>query len=201
MTFFPPDPEMPEPEESAPVRSPWWAAPDDELPALLPVTALLAVTDHVAVALVGVAVYRDGVEFRLEGSLRRNGAGARDWADICTHFVGHYPMGGDVDVHARLRLGVELGDGERVFADRFAYMEEEPTVDSTRHRLTRMQGGAGGDSHSYTSTDRLWLWPLPPQGPLQLVMQWPALGIDERRITLDGTDMLAIAGNARPFWE
>ena len=42
-------------------------------------------------------------------------------------------------------------------------------------------GGAGGGPQGYSSTDRLWLWPLPPEGPIEFVMQWPALGVEELR--------------------
>jgi hypothetical protein len=41
---------------------------------------------------------------------------------------------------------------------------------------------------------------LPPEGPIELVIQWPALGIEETRIVLDGTAILDLADRARPFW-
>ncbi|WP_217185019.1 hypothetical protein [Streptomyces sp. AC495_CC817] len=200
MSFFPPDPDLPpEPEEVESSSPPWWGAPDDELPALLPVAEILARTEHVALALVGVAVHRSGVEFRLTGRLRRRGLPAREWNDLCAAFVGHHPHGPIDDARDRLRYGVELSDGERVFADHF-FAVPDPSQEPGGHVLSRRGGSSGGGSRTYTSDDQLWLWPLPPAGPIDLVMQWPALGIGERRVRLDGAAMLALVDRVGSFW-
>lgn len=201
MTFFPPDPEAPEPVESEPTRQPWWQAPEDELPVLLPVSETLAANEHLALGLFGVAVYSDGVEFRLEGRLRRNGMPAREWSELCADFIGHSAMGAPVDAAGRLRFGLVLGDGEKVLAEGFPFFagiddSEDPKV----HTLSRINGGGGGGDRSYSSTDRLWLWPLPPEGPIEFVMQWPALGVEERRVLLDGSAMRELATRVQRFW-
>lgn len=202
MTFFPPDPEIPEPEESESERQPWWQAPEDELPVLLPVSETLAVNDHLALGLIGVAVYSDGVEFRLEGRLRRDGLPAAEWNELCADFVGHGPMGGPTNPAGRLRFGLVLGDGEKVLVEGFPYFGGEAQAsDTTAHSLSRNSAGASGGSHSYSSTDRLWLWPLPPEGPIEFVMQWPALDVDERRIVLDGSAMRDLATRVQRFWD
>ena len=198
MTFFPPDPAIPEPEESESPRMPWWGAPEDELPAMLPVAELLAVTDHAAVVLAGVAVYSGGVEFRIEGHLRRGDLSAEDWRALCEALIEHHPYGGDRS--ARLRLGVELGDGEQVLADRPFSWDIDPDAEPQGHVLTRTGGGGGGGGRTYTYTDRLWLWPLPPAGALDLVLQWPAIGIGETRLSLPAAEILDAARRARPFW-
>lgn len=202
MNFFPPDPEMQEPEQSEPTREPRWQAPEDELPVLLPVAETLAATEHLALGLLGVAVYSDGVEFRLEGRLRRAGLSARDWNELCADFVGHNPIGGPTEPGGRLRFGLVLGDGEKVLADGFPFFgSADSAPEPERHTLSRTNGGAGGGSHSYSSSDRLWLHPLPPDGPIELVMQWPALGVDERRVVLDGSAMRALASRVQRFWD
>lgn len=201
MTFFPPDPEIPEPEETESTQPSWWQAPEDELPALLPVSELLAVTDRVAIALVGVAVHREGVMFRVERRLRRNGLPLREWNELCGAFMEHMPFGDRVDVAGRLRFGVVLADGEKVVADPFPFFGgADPTVEPEGYVLSRRQQGGGGGGGTYSSADQLWLWPLPPSGPIELVMQWPALGIDETRVTVDVGSVAELAARARPFW-
>ncbi|MFK3677481.1 hypothetical protein ACI2IP_07100 [Microbacterium sp. NPDC090218] len=201
MTFFPPDPEMPESDEIDMERQPSWQAPEDELPVLLPVSETLATTENLALGLFGAAVYSDGVEFRLEGRLRRGGLPVREWNDLCADFVGHSPMGGALPPAGRLRYGLVLGDGERVLADGFGFRGDgDPSAEPTGHTLTRTNGGASGGGRTYSSTERLWLWPLPPEGPIEFVMQWPALGVEERRVVLDGTAMRDLAARVQRFW-
>lgn len=193
---------MPELEEATEQTRPlWWGAPEDELPALLPVSELLAVTDHVAVALTAVAAYRDGIEFRIDRRLRRNGSSAREWNEMCSTFMEHMPYFGPVDIGGRLRFGIVLGDGEKVLADPLPFAGGgDPMEEPRGHTLNRQQQGGGGDGNTYSGSDHLWLWPAPPEGAIELVMQWPALGIQETRVMLDGTAMRELTQRARPFW-
>ena len=99
-----------------------------------------------------------------------------------------------------MRFGVVLGDGERVFDSAPFGAGGDPEVRPAGHTLTRRGGGGGGGHNSYAGTDALWLWPAPGPGEIELVMQWPALGITERRTTLDATQMLALLSDVKPFW-
>lgn len=201
MTFFPPDPEMPEPDETESSQPSWWQAPEDELPMLLPISEFLAVTDHVAVALVGMFVHHEGVQFRVERRLRRNGLPRTDWNELCGVFMEHMSFGGSVDPAGRLRFGVVLADGEKVVADASRFFGlGDPMVEPKGYTLNRREQGGGGGGSTYSSADHLWLWPLPPAGPIELVMQWPTLGIDETRVTLDASMVPELAAHARPFW-
>ena len=201
MSFFPPDPEFPEPEEAESSQPPWWAAPEDELPALFPVSELIAVTDYVAIALVGAFVYRDGIELRIERRLRRTGLPLGEWNELCATFMEHWPMGGRSDQQGRLRFGLILGDGERVVLDSPFFGGVDPSVKPEGHTLARRQGGGGGGGSTYSATDSLWVWPMPPEGSMELVMQWPALDVGERRVHLDATQMRRLALQAKPLWD
>lgn len=201
MTFFPPDPEIPEPDEAEHSTPKWWQAPEDELPVLLPVTEILATTDHVAIALVAIAVYREGVQFRVERRLRRNGLSMSEWNEMCGVFMEHMSFGGPVDPTGRLRFGLVLADGEKVVADALRFFGGgDPMVEPEGHTLSRHEQGGGGGGSTYASGDHLWLWPLPPAGPIELVMQWPALGIGDTRVTLDASGVHELAARARPYW-
>ena len=54
-------------------------------------------------------------------------------------------------------------------------------------------GGGGGGRWSHT----LWVWPLPPPGPLTLVCEWPAMGIAVTRSELDAKPILDAAARAQ----
>ncbi|MFD5225288.1 hypothetical protein ACFWHT_06660 [Microbacterium sp. NPDC058342] len=200
MTFFPPDPEIPEPEEVESPQPGWWQAPEDELPVLLPVSEILAATDHVAIALIGVAVHREGVELRVERRLRRNGLPLAEWNELCGVFMEHMSFGGPVDRAGRLRFGVVLSDGEKVIEASPFFSGGDPMAEPEGHTLSRREQGGGGGGSAYGSADHLWLWPLPSAGQVELVMQWPALGIEETRTALDFSTVPELAASARPFW-
>lgn len=193
---------MPEPDDDMESEQPRWFGPsDDELPAFFPVSETVASTEHTAIALTMVAVYRDGLEFRLERRLRRRGLTRDEWGELTAVFMEHHPWGGPRGSADRLRYGLVLGDGEQVLADRWGFGGPGAEGDQPNgHMLQRREGGGGGGGRSFTGSDALWLWPLPPAGPIELVLQWPSLGIGEERILLDGTALIALADRARSFW-
>ncbi len=201
MSFFPPDPDMPEIEDDEPVIEPRWQAPEDELPTLLPVSQIIAATDYVAIALVGVSVYSSGVKLRLKRYLRRHDLSPRDWNEVSNLFMEYGVMGASPDPGGRLRFGLVLADGTKILADPghgfFGAQEPHPEEITVMHQ----HGGGGGGSRQYTQSDGLWLWPTPPDGPIELVLQWPSLGIAETHITIDGSRLSALAQQATPLWE
>lgn len=200
MTFFPPDPEQPETDEPERSMPRWWGPPEDELPVLLPAAEILATTEHMAVALIGAFVHREGVELRIERRLRRRDLPLRAWNDLVGKFAEHSMFGPPEDLATRLRFGLVLGDGEQVLDGRPYDPGADPNAPPERHSLMRNGGSGGGSEHSHTASEGLWLWPLPPEGPIELVMQWPALGIEETRAVLDGTSIRELAQRAVTLW-
>lgn len=200
-SFFSAEPEHPEADEpTQPDTPPWWGPPDDELPAIVPATEVLATTPHLRIALAGAFVHREGVELRIERRLRRGELPAADWHRLVAAFMEHGPMPGPEDPAARLRFGLVLGDGTRVLDDQLFRPRSDPMERPAGHTLMRTGGGAGGGDRSFSGSETLWLWPLPPEGPLELVMQWPALGVDETRAVLDGTAIRRRADDAVALW-
>ncbi|MBT2483524.1 MULTISPECIES: hypothetical protein [unclassified Microbacterium] len=158
--------------------------------------------EHLALALVGIDVYREGVQLRVERRLRRNGLPLTEWNQLCGTFMGYMSQGGLVDVAGRLRFGAVLADGEKVVTDPSPWFGGvDPMVEPDGHTLSRREQGGGGGGSTYSSADHLWLWPLPPAGAIELVMQSPALGIAETRVTIDASMVPELAARARPFWE
>lgn len=183
-----------------PEQPPWWGPPEDDLPVLLPASEVLAVTEHVAIVLVGAFVHREGVELRVERRLRRLGLSHRDWQDLAARFAEHGPLGEASEPAERLRYGVVLGEGERVLDGSPFVPGGDPWVRPTGHSLARTGGSGGGSEHRYSFSDGLWLWPLPPDGPIELVLQWPALGVAETRAVLDGSSIRGLAARSTALW-
>ncbi len=47
---------------------------------------------------------------------------------------------------------------------------------------------------------RLWVWPLPPPGPVTFVCAWPALEIQETKAVVDAGAILKAAAGATALW-
>lgn len=200
MHFFPADAEPPDALEAEQLQPPWWGPPEDDLPVLLPATEILARTEHVCVALIGAFVHREGVELRIERRLRRGELPRAEWRDLLGRFAEHGMFGEPEDPAARLRFGLVLSDGRRVLDGRPFDPDADPHATPDHPTLMRTGGSGGGGDRSYTGSEGLWLWPLPPDGPIELVMQWPSLDIEETRAVLDGTRIRELSRHSVPLW-
>lgn len=195
--FFPADPPATEPPvEPRRERNPSFEPSADELPVLFAVSEVIARGENVVIALTGVRVFSDGIELLIERHLRRGSIDEGDWRQVHGMFAEHWGRGALAP--DRLRWGLVLGDGTRLFAeDRFGAPFD---ADPDRHTM-RVNGGSGsGDDDRYTMRNPLWVHPLPPEGPLELVVQWPAFGIGESRVVLDGGRIAALAPSVKPLW-
>jgi hypothetical protein len=63
-----------------------------------------------------------------------------------------------------------------------------------------LRSGAGGGGSRRWSQD-LWLWPLPPEGRLEFVCEWPAVGIELTRTELDSSQIREAAKHSQTLWE
>ncbi len=193
VNFFPADPPEDEPECSDVVPAPWWKPSDEELPATFPIGETIAVTESVAVILAIARVYSNGIEVIVERRIRRGDTSRRDWQEMQSRMHDHF---GRFDPE-RLRYGAVLGDGQKLILDLAPGLYG---VAPERHSLTHTRGNGGGSEDFYTFEDGMWLWPLPPEGPLEVVAQWPAFGVPESHVVLDSAPLLALASQARPVW-
>jgi hypothetical protein len=60
-----------------------------------------------------------------------------------------------------------------------------------------MAGGGGGMGAFHFGA---WVFPLPPDGPLEIFVALPAAGMDEASVTLDGAAVRAAAQLAHVIW-
>lgn len=171
-----PDPFDPEHGPPTPEQIASWNRrsnpPDNEVPAHLPWSALLARGDDVAVILTGARLYSTGI--RLDIAVR---ARVGDQVDLFSALDGYGRRGAD-----RILLGVEYVDG-RVATNVGHSGWPPPDRPDTEPTLTS-GGGSGGDRSVDIS---FFLSPLPPPGPVVVVCAWPGRGVAETRTVLDGT--------------
>jgi hypothetical protein len=188
-------PREPTPEELAQVeryRAEMAGAPENVVPVAWPFTAVVGRNDAAAVIVVGGEVFGAGIAFRLIAVVRRAGSAALDPVSFWPrHGLPHSPAQGV------LRFGVRYADGRT--ADNLQDMAQGPfgpDLDAAAPRLRPMSGH--GDPHRWVQD--LFLRPLPPDGPLDLFCEWPALGIAESRATIDLSGIASAAARTVELW-
>jgi hypothetical protein len=186
--FTAPPPPEPEPEHAQPE---WLGPPDNELGVAVPMRVVLARTREVAVAVADVVAYSTGIELGLAVRLRA----LDELADPYGMHYGRMRMGRAELNDAMLRFGAEFSDGRRVTnIDRF------PAADPTRKQADPVLVQRGGGGGGKTWDMRMWLWPLPPQGTLALVCEWPKHGIELTRVEVDTAPILEAAAAVDELW-
>jgi hypothetical protein len=137
-------------------------------------------------------VYPDGMEFAL--SLMLNPA-TEEWFD-CPWELEHRPRRPSSVTLPEdlLRFGILYPDGSKWtnLTWTFPGPDEEPAGPIVLGR------GGGGGGHSWETA--YWLWPLPPEGPLTFVAEWPAMHIEESAATVDGRALRQAASEAEVVW-
>jgi hypothetical protein len=113
------------------------------------------------------------------------------------HSRGTAPGPDDVSGLPELRFRILLADGREAAQDDEAglWSGAGPMLKVTGFEGS--SGGPGGDEHVRMS---LWLWPLPPPGPVTVTCSWPGRGLQDASIVLDGDAIRAAASQALPFW-
>jgi hypothetical protein len=187
VSFFEPPPPPPEPPDAP--QPPWVGPPENELGEAVPLRVVLVRRDDLALAVTDVVAYRTGCALRVV--LRR-----RAPADGPDPFyaVHHAPRRGGLP-DEQLRFGVELADGRRATNVGGPGFGREP---GPRDAVLVPRGGGGG-GRSWDQS--FWLWPLPPPGPLALVVEWPSEGVELTRVEVDAAPILEAAARSERLWD
>jgi hypothetical protein len=187
----------PEPPEVDFRRPAWTQPPEDVVPGVAPVKLVLARTAQRAIGLTGIRAYPNGFACTLHLRLREVIPGEQSLFGM----FGMFDMLGELDPAGELgdyylRLGVGFADGRKATnLDRRRDVEDGPPPDPPALRLTRWEG------YDILSQEvDLWVWGLPPPGPLAFVCQWPARRIPESRVKIDAALVLEAARRAEAIW-
>jgi len=197
VSFFepPPPPELPEEVHE---RKPWWGAPTNELGVSTGLRVLLVRTDDVAVSVIDAVAFKSGVQLKLVAARRR--PSLADPFELHHQFAHRMQAGGDLPPEL-LRFGVEFSDGRKATslgsgpAASFSLHSDEG---SEPQGPLLLPGGGGGDDARWES--EFWLWPLPPPGPLAVVIEWPAEGIELTREEVDSAPIIEAASRSEVLW-
>jgi hypothetical protein len=158
--------------------------PDHELPVSVPLNAVLARTEQVAIALVGAQVFTTGVLLELALRCRASALPERGRLTELLFTRGN----GTPD----LLLGLELADGRRL-----SNAEEFRGVPAADEAFFHPAGGNGGP---LAMDETWWLSPVPPAGPLRIVVRCDPMGIAETTTVLDGALLADAAAGVVELW-
>lgn len=203
--FFEPPPAGPEPRRWEPPE--WVQPPTDEVAALVPDRRILARNDAsgVVILLSHVDVFTTGCLLRVRISVHnRDDMSADEWLDLHDVVMGGRgrrrgpPRSGALPDEL-LRFGVQFRDGSKATTTG-APMPHQREEAPSGPVLMQHGGGGGGGDRLITSTWALWLWPLPPPEPFDLVLEWPALGVGLQRVVIDGGQIRRAVDTVQSLW-
>lgn len=189
MTFFqelPVPPERPRPPRH--VMPVWIGPPANELPVVIHIGKFLHRTPGLVMAVKSVEVFSTGCATHVVWTVRRTDETDRQWAAVHDRFFRHPPPGPgfQVDPGSGLLFGVEFPDGGKTTSTHIhpgMFDGNEPVTGPVL--MVNGEGGGGGEDE-LTGSARLWVWPLPENGGLRLVVQWKEASMPEQSIVLDG---------------
>jgi hypothetical protein len=148
------------------------------VPGVVPVALLVARSDTHAVLVDNLLVYPTGFDFDLAVRRRpgqpRHHRHREDWWED------------------KLRLEVLFADGRT--ADNDPRRWPRPSGDEPPEPPLLYQSTYGPDG------GHVWLWGLPPPGPLTFACHWPAEQIQPSKAELDAGLVLAAAARATSLW-
>lgn len=166
----------------------WSEPPPGVLPAVSTDRAVLFDTGDALCVVDHFLVYPNGIEYTLNLFLRTADTTLSffPWELEPHRATGSVP--GDF-----LRFGVELSDGWRWSnLERFRGMDtDEPD------RVLLPRGGGGGGRRW---SQQHWMWPLPPDGDLTFVSEWPAHDVPETHVAINATSLKDRASEAVILW-
>lgn len=197
-----------------PLQPPWLQAPDDVIGGEIADHFVLTKNDWFAVVVSRIVAYPVGFSMNTI-VLARPGTHLPDSGSRLSRSektdtglrIGSFGAGHPLDEEGGLELTLHFADGSSATAegghrrlDRFGSYPREALAAMERppHPLIDRTGG------SYTSTrHERWYWvaPLPPPGPLKLVIHWPAAMRRDTELTIDAGVILDAARRADRIWD
>jgi hypothetical protein len=170
----------------------WHGPPGDFLGHPAPLQQFVARSEHAVVALQHFIAYPEGCLLTLHITARRGSLPEAAWGTLD---VRHG------DTAPGLRVGVRFPDGSRATPVDSAFPGwARPTDRPEPPMLVDVASEASSGDRSYVCNRQMWLWPLPPPGPFEFVVEWPAMGIATTSTSVDGTAIVRAAEDAQPYW-
>ncbi len=153
--------------------------PDNWVPGIVPAAVIVGRSDDAAATLTRIAVFPAGFEFDVTAVKRV--APAPDES-----------MDGRMHGLRALQVGLEYANGARA-----VHAPRQPEGPSSGELRLLPKGGHGSNS-AFRQT--LWASPLPPPGPVTFAVAWPAGGLAESTVSIEGAVILEAAERALQLW-
>lgn len=161
----------------------WLGPPDNVLPATVALDVVLVRRPDLAIWVADALVFDSGLSFAVNVHRREHRSEMTPpW------FFGPDETDGP-------RFGLQFADGRKVLIQRSS--DHKPLHVKPDEPILRPCSGSGGGHHSRAD---MWLWPLPPAGPLAFVCAWPAEGIEETSVQIDAEPILEATSRAIELW-
>jgi hypothetical protein len=157
------------------------------VPATLTVDAVLGREENAIVSIPSLDVYPNG--FRINVQILINPRQAHELQAMM-----HRPRMGMV------RIGVRFADG-RAGGQGFAPGRHALAKDQEGVPTEPFVGFAGGGSSGSSWRFGAWVFPLPPDGPLEIFVASPPPANSEYSAVVNGSDVRAAARRARVIWD
>jgi hypothetical protein len=168
---------------------PIWDRPSEgTVPAVLAVDAVVLQNDVVAVAIDRLEVYPNG--FMMNLLMRVDPRKVGDMMEMLR------PLG----ANRWPRVGVRFADGRT--AGRGPGIGSMPDLAKDEHGVPIEPFMSMGSQGGAPSGWRAWAWifPLPPNGPLEVFVALESAGLEESSITIDGTAIRSAAKRSKVIW-
>lgn len=195
--LFKPPPPSPPPRPYTP--PPWSGEPDFELGVAVPARRVLVSNPDIAVALIDCVAYSTGFKFSLV---------VRTKAELNPRAMGFSPTPySDVPAEEQLQFGVRFADGREdrcVFGmhnpgarEYFQAIQEGREPEIPKGPVIGPRGGGGGGRRWDFS---YWVWPLPPDGPVTITLEWPRHWDGAVTSEVDGTAIHKAGESSERLW-
>ena len=177
----------------------WLRPPEDILGYPVPIQRFVTRTSQAVIALQHVVAFPEGCSLTLHLAARRGALDESAWHGLVESNMGRDP--GLTPAEADLKFGVRFPDGSKATTVDHPFPGwAHPTDRPEPPMLTEASAEASSSDQSYQGHRQLWLWPLPPPGPFELVVEWRGMGIDATSVSLDGSAIASAAEQAQPYW-
>jgi hypothetical protein len=162
--------------------------PDGALPTPVATRLVLARTEEVAIAVIGLWAFAAGFEFLVSVQLRQAVPGSSAASFLSS-------LDGEPLEDEFLRLGIQFSTGHKALNTDLRATRAGAS-DAIGPVLQVRVAGAGALSRDW----KYWVSPLPPPGPLAFVCEWPAFGIPESRAEIDARLIVDGASESIELW-
>ncbi len=196
MAFFEPPPAPPEPPRLE--RQPWWGPPANVVGASVALGLIVGRSDKAAITIADGVVYRSGFEFSLEVRVRAEFKEFRPGPP----WVSHHGRGRGAAVAELppelLRYGIEFADGSKATSIGSGPFTPPGEPEQPPAGPLLVPGVGGGDGSRWQQ--RCWVWPLPREGPLAFVCEWPVAQIPLSRVEIEAALIREAATRTVELW-